>query len=271
MSRLIFEARCRLAPPGRPQGHHRHRAAARAAPGDPAVVPAPGDALRAGDPDRRHDRRPVRHRDAADLAADAVLPVRAVAGRDRDVPRQRQQDAHRGGRRRTRRLPALPVGGPGQHPHPGRRPARRRAVVASRAQRTGHGARIAPPVGARPARPGLPGAARRPPPRAAGHHAAGQRHRRRDRSGTGVAQRITQPARHPSHGARRADRNRSGQGLPDHGAGFARRGARRDAGLDRSGGHLARPDGARDRPGDTRSGRPGLVLAEVVAAHRHSR
>ena len=47
------------------------------------------------------------------------------------LSRQRQQDAHRGGRRRTGRLPALPVGGPGQHPDPGRRAARRRAMVAS--------------------------------------------------------------------------------------------------------------------------------------------
>ena len=37
----------------------------------------------------------------------------------------RQQDAHRGGRRRAGRLPALPVGGPRQHPGPGRRAARR--------------------------------------------------------------------------------------------------------------------------------------------------
>ena len=42
----------------------------------------------------------------------------------------------RKGRRRTRRLPALPVGGPRQHPRPGRRSARRAAVVASRSGRT---------------------------------------------------------------------------------------------------------------------------------------
>ena len=36
----------------------------------------------------------------------------------------RQQDAHRGGRRRARRLPALPVGGAGQRARPRRRTAR---------------------------------------------------------------------------------------------------------------------------------------------------
>ena len=131
-----------------PQGHHHHRGASRAAPGDSAVVAAARDALRDRDPDRRHDRRAGRHRDEGDLPADPVLPVRAAAGGDRALSRQRQQDAHRGGRRRTRRLPALPVGGPGQHPDPGRPAAGCRAVVPSRAGGTGHGARIPPSVGA---------------------------------------------------------------------------------------------------------------------------
>ncbi|AFE15274.1 hypothetical protein MRGA327_01825 [Mycobacterium tuberculosis RGTB327] len=46
-------------------------------------------------------------------------------------PRQRQEDAHRGGRRRTGRLPTLPIGGAGQHSGPGRRAAGQRVVVSS--------------------------------------------------------------------------------------------------------------------------------------------
>ncbi len=53
--------------------------------------------------------------------------------------------------------------------------------------------------------------------------------------------------------------------------GAAGRGAGGAARLGRSGGDLARPDGARGRAGRPRSGEPGLVLAEVVAARRHSR
>ena len=87
MSRLIFEARRRLPLAGDPQGHHHHRGAAGAAPGDPAVVARAGAAGGDRDPDRRHDRRDGRHRDAADLAADTVLPVRAAAGGHRVVPR----------------------------------------------------------------------------------------------------------------------------------------------------------------------------------------
>ena len=45
----------------------------------------------------------------------------------------------------------------------------------------------------------LPGGARRRAHRHAGHCAARQRHRRRDRPGAGVAQRITQSAGHPAH------------------------------------------------------------------------
>ena len=131
MSRLIFEARRRLAPPSNSQGHHRHRGSARAASGDSAVVAAARDAFRDRHSDRGHDRRVGRHRDAGDLPADLVLPVRAAVGGDRALSRQRQQDAHRGSRRRTGRLPAVPVGGPGQHPDPGRRAACSRAVVPS--------------------------------------------------------------------------------------------------------------------------------------------
>ena len=53
--------------------------------------------------------------------------------------------------------------------------------------------------------------------------------------------------------------------------GDAGRGAGGVARLDRSGRDLARPDGARGGAGRPRPGEPRLVVAEVVAARRHSR
>ena len=136
---------------------------------------------------------------------DAVLPVRAAAGGHRAVPRIGQQDAHRGGRRRTRRLPALPVGGPRQRARTRRRTACRAGMVASRAG--GAGEPSPAPAGSGNAirttptssccAPGLHDAAAR-------RHAAGQGHRRRDRPGAGVAHHPSRPARHPAHGPRRA-------------------------------------------------------------------
>jgi len=73
----------------------------------------------------------------------------------------------------------------------------------------------------------------------------------------------------PAHRPRRADRNRPHQGFADQRPRRPHRGQSRLAGLDRPGGDLARPVSARGGPGHPRSRGPGLVLAEVVATHRH--
>ncbi len=103
------------------------------------------------------------------------FPFVAAAGRDRALPRVRQQAAHRGGRRRTRRLPALPLGGPGQRPCPGRRSACGAGVVASRTGSARRGARHPQAVGARPGRHRFPGGAHRSDRCAAEHRACGSR------------------------------------------------------------------------------------------------
>src|SRR3984957_4345462 len=71
---------------GDPQGQHQYRGTAGTATGDSAVVAAPRAAAGDRSVDRRNDRRDGRHRDAAHLAADAVLPLRAAAGRHRVFP-----------------------------------------------------------------------------------------------------------------------------------------------------------------------------------------
>ncbi len=140
-------------PPVIQEGHYHHRATAGAAAGGAGLAAAPGAALPDRHPDRRDDRRPGRHRAAADLADHAVLPVRAAAGGDRAVPGIGQQDAHRGGRRRARRLPPLPLGRPGQCARPRRRATCRSALVPSGTRCTGQCSGDPQAVGTRPGDP----------------------------------------------------------------------------------------------------------------------
>ena len=177
MSRLDLRGTPPAAVTGDPQGQHQHRSAAGTAAGDSAVVAAAGAAGGDRAADRRDDRRDGRHRHATHLSADAVLPIRAAAGRHGVLPRRRQQVAHRRSRRRARRLPALPVGGPGQHPGPGRRATRRGRMVAPGTGGSGRHPRVATAVGTRPAGRRLPGGACRRALGGVGHRAAGQRHR----------------------------------------------------------------------------------------------
>ena len=132
MSRLIFEARRRLPAPGTRKG----TISIEAPPELPRVIP----------PSMLRRALPVvivllivgmivalvatgmRLISPQTLFFPFVLLLAATAlyrGNDNKI-------AHRGSRRRAGRLSALPVGDSGQHPGPGRRATRRRAMVASR-------------------------------------------------------------------------------------------------------------------------------------------